>query len=153
MWDDLISEKLEMTTDTLRPLVDTLKTLAHPVRLRILALLREGELCVCEVAEVLDMAPSTVSEHLTGLRRTGVVREWKVGRWVHVALADEATVRPVLEALWPLMAEAEADLARDRAQALALRCKTCDPVACPAPDLRSEPLRTATLSPRAEEHP
>ncbi|MBP1773670.1 MAG: putative transcriptional regulator [Holophagaceae bacterium] len=153
MWDDLVSEKLEMTTDTLRPLVDTLKTLAHPVRLRILALLREGELCVCEVAEVLDMAPSTVSEHLTGLRRTGVVREWKVGRWVHVALADEATVRPVLEALWPLMAEAEADLAQDRVQARALRCKTCDPAACPAPDLRSEPLRIATLSPRAEEHP
>ena len=122
-----------MTTDTLRPLVDTLKVLAHPVRLRIVALLHGGELCVCEVAEVLGLAPSTVSEHLTGLRRTGLVREWKVGRWVHVALADEAATRPVLEALWPLMAAAEADLARDRAQARALRCETCDPAACPVP--------------------
>lgn len=156
MWDDLVSEKLEMTTSTLRPLVDTLKTLAHPVRLRILALLRDGELCVCEVAEVLDMAPSTVSEHLTGLRRAGVVREWKVGRWVHVALADEATARPVLEALWPLMAGAEVDLARDRAQAQALRCKTCDPAACPAPDARPGPIRITVdpaLPPRAKEHP
>ena len=120
-----------MTSDPLRPLVDTLKTLAHPVRLRILALLHAGELCVCEVAEVLGLAPSTVSEHLTGLRRTGLVREWKVGRWVHVALSDDASVRPLLEALWPLMAGAEAELSRDRAQARALRCDVCDPADCP----------------------
>lgn len=122
-----------MTTDTLRPLVGTLKALAHPVRLRILALLRGGELCVCEVAEVLGLAPSTVSEHLTALRRSGVVREWKVGRWVHVALSDEDSARPMLEALWPLMADAEAELAVDRAQAMALRCATCDPAECPLP--------------------
>lgn len=122
-----------MTTEPMRPLVDLLKALAHPVRLRILALLRDGELCVCEVAEVLGMAPSTVSEHLTDLRRTGLVREWKVGRWVHVALAEQASTRPVLESLWPLMAAAEGDLARDRAQAKALRCDACSPSGCPAP--------------------
>ncbi len=122
-----------MTTNTLRPLVDTLKAMAHPVRLRILALLRGGELCVCEVAEALGLAPSTVSEHLTGLRRTGVVREWKVGRWVHVALSDEPAAHTMLESIWPLMVAAEADLARDRAQAQALRCKVCDPAECPVP--------------------
>ncbi|MCE1204242.1 MAG: metalloregulator ArsR/SmtB family transcription factor [Holophagaceae bacterium] len=122
-----------MTTDTLRPLVDTLKALAHPVRLRILALLQGGELCVCEVAGVLELAPSTVSEHLTALRRTGLVRERKVGRWVHVALSEAAAARPLVDALWPLMAGAEADLARDLAQARALRCDTCDPIACPDP--------------------
>ncbi len=122
-----------MTTDTLRPLVDTLKVLAHPVRLRILVLLRDGELCVCEVAEALGLAPSTVSEHLTSMRRTGLVREWKMGRWVHVALSEDATARPVLESLWPLMVAAEAELARDRAQARALRCEVCDPADCPVP--------------------
>lgn len=121
-----------MTIEPLRPLVDTLKVLAHPVRLRILALLREGELCVCEVAEVLGLAPSTVSEHLTGLRRSGLVREWKVGRWVHVALSEEASARPLLTALWPLLAGAEAELSRDRVQALALRCEACGPDRCPA---------------------
>jgi arsenate reductase/ArsR family transcriptional regulator len=119
-------------------LVDTLKVLAHPVRLRILALLQGGDLCVCEVAEVLNLAPSTVSEHLTGLRRTGLVREWKVGRWVHVALSDDATARPMLEALWPLMANARDELAKDRAQAGAFRCATCDPMACPIPN--SDPV-------------
>ncbi len=123
-----------MTIETLRPPVDLLKALAHPVRLRILALLRAGELCVCEVAEVLGLAPSTVSEHLTGLRRTGLVREWKVGRWVHVALSEDAAARPVLEALWPLLAPAESDLAKDRDQARSLRCATCDPSDCPVPD-------------------
>lgn len=122
-----------MTTDPLRPLVDTLKVMAHPVRLRILALLKGGELCVCEVAEVLGLAPSTVSEHLTGLRRTGLVREWKVGRRVHVALSEEVSARPVLDALWPLMAAAQEELARDRLQARALRCAVCDPTACPIP--------------------
>ena len=121
-----------MTIDTLRPLVDTLKALAHPVRLRILALLRNGELCGCEVADVLGLAPSTVSEHLTDLRRTGLVRERKVGRWVHVALSDEAIARPVLESLWPLMTAAGAELDKDLAQARALRCETCDPTDCSA---------------------
>lgn len=128
-----------MISDPLRPLVDTLKVLAHPVRLRILALLHAGELCVCEVAEVLGLAPSTVSEHLTGLRRTGLVRERKVGRWVHVALSDEAAVRPLLEALWPLMAGAEAELSHDRAQALALRCDPCTPSDCPPSRTLQEP--------------
>jgi DNA-binding transcriptional ArsR family regulator len=84
------------------------------------------------VAEVLELAPSTVSEHLTGLRRIGLVREWKVGRWVHVALSEEASARPLLTALWPLLAGAEAELSRDRAQALALRCEACGPDRCPA---------------------
>jgi ArsR family transcriptional regulator len=137
-----------MTTDPLRPLVDTLKVLAHPVRLRILALLREGELCVCEVAEALGLAPSTVSEHLTGLRRNGLVREWKVGRWVHVALSDEVGVRPILESLWPLLGAAEADLARDLVQARALRCETCDPACCAIPN--PMPSQSLTLQPLQE---
>jgi DNA-binding transcriptional ArsR family regulator len=128
-----------MTTDPLRPLVDTLKALAHPVRLRILALLHGGELCVCEVAEVLGLAPSTVSEHLTDLRRTGLVREWKVGRWVHVALAEEAAARPVLESLWPLMADTQADLARHRTKTFATRCDSCDPDTCPPSRFSQEP--------------
>jgi ArsR family transcriptional regulator, arsenate/arsenite/antimonite-responsive transcriptional repressor len=133
MYDETVSEKCEMTTDTLRPLVDTLKVLAHPVRLRILALLQGGELCVCEVARVLGLAPSTVSEHLTGLRRTGLVRERKVGRWVHVALSDEAAARPLLNSLWPLLAPSEAEWAKELAQSRALRCEPCEPSGCPTP--------------------
>lgn len=118
---------------SLRPLVELLKALAHPVRLRILALLRDGELCVCQVAEILRLAPSTVSEHLTDLRRAGLVQERKVGRWVHVALTDAAASRSVLEALWPLMASAAAELDRDQTHARELRCAASAPVPCADP--------------------
>ena len=119
--------------NSLRPLVELLKALAHPVRLRILALLRDGELCVCQVAEILRLAPSTVSEHLTDLRRAGLVQERKVGRWVHVALTDAAASRSVLESLWPLMATAAAELDRDQTHAREVRCAATAPAPCTDP--------------------
>ena len=80
-----------MSTPTLGPLVDTYKALAHPARLRILAMLRGGELCVCQVTAVLGLAASTVSAHLTELRRAGLVEEQKVGRWVRYRLRESAS--------------------------------------------------------------
>ena len=97
-----------MTKQTLPPLVERLKALAHPVRLRILAMLRGGELCVCEITDVVGLAPSTISQHLSDLRRVGFVTERKVGKWVHYALAADPAHAPLLEALW-------ADLSGDAA--------------------------------------
>jgi DNA-binding transcriptional ArsR family regulator len=72
----------------------TTRALAHPARLRILAMLETGELCVCQITEVLGLAPSTVSAHLRELKLGGLVVERKQGRWVHLALAtDDAAVR------------------------------------------------------------
>ncbi len=59
------------------------KALAHPVRVRILAMLRGGELCVCQLNAVIGLAPSTISAHLTDLKDAGLVAERKAGRWVH----------------------------------------------------------------------
>ena len=73
------------------------KALAHPVRLRILALLEGGELCVCRVVAVLGLAYSTVSAHLRELRRTGLVDERKEGRWVYHRLPDDRAARAVVE--------------------------------------------------------
>jgi DNA-binding transcriptional ArsR family regulator len=92
-----------MTIRSLRDSVDGLKALAHPARLRILALLRGGELCVCQITEVLKLAPSTISEHLSLLRRAGMVEERKEGKWVFYALAEDPALRPLREALWPLV--------------------------------------------------
>lgn len=66
------------------------KALAHPVRLRILAMLRRGPLCVCQMTAVLRLAASTVSAHLSDLRRCGLVVERKDGKWVEYRLADDA---------------------------------------------------------------
>jgi DNA-binding transcriptional ArsR family regulator len=69
------------------------RALGHPARLRAVAMLRSGELCVCQITAVLGLAPSTISLHLKELKRAGVVTERKQGRWVLIALAVEPWAR------------------------------------------------------------
>ena len=73
------------------------RAFGNPARLRIAAMLRTGDLCVCQITEVLGLAPSTVSAHLRELRQAGVTTERKVGRWVYVGLADEPGARPWID--------------------------------------------------------
>jgi DNA-binding transcriptional ArsR family regulator len=87
-------------TTALPQVVQTFKALAHPARLRILAMLRPGELCGCQLAAVLDLSPSTVSAHLAELRRGGLIAERKEGRWVHYRLSDQPNAKPLLEQAW-----------------------------------------------------
>ena len=75
-----------MTTPLSR-LVRTHKAIAHPVRLRLLAMLRSGPLCVCQMTVVLGLAASTVSEHLSELREAGLVLERRVAPWVEYRLS------------------------------------------------------------------
>ena len=65
-----------------------LKAAADPTRTRILKLLEERELCVCQIQAVLRLAPSTVSKHLALLKASGLVDDRRAGRWVHYSLAD-----------------------------------------------------------------
>lgn len=66
--------------------VQAAKALGHPARLRLVAMLRPGPLCVCQMTAVLELAPSTVSGHLLELRRAGLVSEEKRGKWVEYRL-------------------------------------------------------------------
>ena len=98
--------------------VDVLKALGHPVRLRIVAMLRGGELCVCQMTAVLALAASTVSAHLTDLKRAGMVEDRKDGRWVLHRLARDVTATAHLEPVWKSLArdpqvEADARLLRE----------------------------------------
>jgi DNA-binding transcriptional ArsR family regulator len=106
-----------MSTPTLAPLVDTYKALAHPARLRTLAMLRGGELCVCQVTAVLGLAASTVSAHLSELRRAGLVEEQKEGRWVRYRLRENTSD---LAALWPRL-DADPQARADAALLVRLR--------------------------------
>ena len=67
----------------------TTKTLGHPARLRILAMLRHNRLSVCQIASVLNVAPSTASGYLLELRRADLVTEQRQGKWVYYRLTDE----------------------------------------------------------------
>src|SRR5512137_1549704 len=72
---------------TMRELERALKAAADPTRTRILKLLEDGPLCVCQVQAVLGLAPSTVSKHLTLLKAAGLVEERREGRWIEHRLA------------------------------------------------------------------
>ena len=60
--------------------------LADPTRFRILSLLNEGELCVCDVMKVLKEPQSKVSRHLAYLRRAKLVEGRKEGLWMYYRL-------------------------------------------------------------------
>lgn len=68
--------------------VDIFKALCDKTRLRILALLTNGELCVCDITAVLGMPQSTVSRHLARLRAAGLVTARRNNVWMHYSLAE-----------------------------------------------------------------
>jgi DNA-binding transcriptional ArsR family regulator len=92
-----------MTITPLDHLVQVHKAIAHPVRLRLLAALRTGPLCVCQMTVVVKLAASTVSEHLSELRKAGLITIRKEGRWVEYRLSDSAVRDGILDPLWPAL--------------------------------------------------
>ena len=68
--------------------------LADPTRLRILSLLRDGEICVCHIHASLDVPQPTASRHLAYLRKAGLVEARREGVWMHYRLA--AVTNPVV---------------------------------------------------------
>jgi ArsR family transcriptional regulator len=74
------------TEPDLRAVTKLFKALADETRVRIVALLGPGELCVCELQEVLDLPQPTVSRHLALLRAAGLVQDRREGNWVYYRL-------------------------------------------------------------------
>lgn len=62
------------------------KALSDENRVRALMMLTGGELCVCQIIEMLGLAPSTVSKHMSILRQAGLVETRKEGRWIYYRL-------------------------------------------------------------------
>ncbi|HUV30572.1 MAG TPA: metalloregulator ArsR/SmtB family transcription factor [Acidobacteriota bacterium] len=69
------------------PAVNLFRALGDESRLRAVLVLRRHELCVCQIVELLGLAPSTVSKHLAILREAGLIEARKMGRWVHYRTA------------------------------------------------------------------
>jgi len=68
-----------------------LKALGDETRLRILALLKEGELCVCDIMAALSLPQSTASRHLAYLRNSDWVSGTRRGKWMYYRLTAEST--------------------------------------------------------------
>ncbi len=109
------------------------KALADSQRVRIMMLLEAGELCVCQIVEVLGLAPSTTSKHLSILEDANLIAGRKAGRWMYYRLTSGtagAWVRPVRQWMQTALAE-DPQVAQDLGK---LRRVT----ACPPDELRKK---------------
>lgn len=79
------------------------KALGDESRVRVLLSLRGGELCLCQIIDVLGLAPSTVSKHMDLLQQAGLVERRKDGRWHYFRLANHRASPVVRRAIkWVL---------------------------------------------------
>ena len=69
-------------------MVDILKALAEENRLRIMSLLIENEMCVCEIETCLNMTQSNASRHLTVLKQSGILFSYKKAQWAYYRISD-----------------------------------------------------------------
>jgi ArsR family transcriptional regulator len=71
----------------MKQFIRVMKALSEPNRVKIIKMLTEKELCVCEMTALLGLAQPTVSKHLKVLEDAGMVVFWKQGSWVNYRLA------------------------------------------------------------------
>jgi len=72
------------------------KALSDETRLRIIKLLEQGELCVCDITAALDMVQPKVSFHLSTLKEAGLIKDRKSGKWIHYSLSDSDLFKRML---------------------------------------------------------
>lgn len=110
-----------------RSLTKLFRALGDETRLRMVALLSHGELCVCHVEKALELSQPNVSRQLGILRMAGIVDARRVGSWMYYALApqEHASVAAVLDQLVALFG-AERTIRADHAKLK----KACGPGAC-----------------------
>lgn len=78
--------------DTVLELANWFKVLADPTRIRILSTLSQGELCVCDLAEILGMKPSAISHQLRYLRAMRLVKNRRDGTTIYYTHDDAHTI-------------------------------------------------------------
>lgn len=106
------------------------RAFADSTRVRVLSVLRGGELCVCELCDALGVTQSTLSTHLQVIREAGLVTTRKHGKWIYYAIRPEA--QPLLDFLFRFFSKTlkdDADMRKDQQQ-LAARLKERKGGAC-----------------------
>lgn len=72
----------------MQEILNIFKALSEETRLRILKLLENGELCVCDIVAALGTIQPKVSFHLSTLKEAGLIKDRKQGKWVHYRIDD-----------------------------------------------------------------
>jgi len=70
----------------MKKIAEFYKALGDEIRLKILNMLSEQEMCVCEIFDKLDISQPAVSHHLKILRQAGLVKDSKEGKWIYYSL-------------------------------------------------------------------
>jgi DNA-binding transcriptional ArsR family regulator len=82
----------KLKEDVIYELAELFKTIGDPTRIKILYALKERELCVCDLSELLEMSPSAISHQLRVLRNNKLVKFRKEGRSVYYSLDDDHVI-------------------------------------------------------------
>lgn len=85
---EVMKEK-ELADEVVYDLAELFKTMGDPTRIKILYALKERELCVCDLSELLNMSSSAISHQLRVLRNNKLVKYRKEGRSVYYSLDDD----------------------------------------------------------------
>lgn len=102
------------------------KALGDRNRLRIVNMLKDRPLCVCEITDILKLSQSTVSGHLRVLKEAGLVEDAKDGLWVEYRLGGQKGLEQKLLKLTGAFFEADEVMKQERNRALrADRQKLC----------------------------
>jgi ArsR family transcriptional regulator, arsenate/arsenite/antimonite-responsive transcriptional repressor len=131
---------IPMTAD----LVSFSKSLADATRWRIVRLMAVQPLCVCELADILEMPQSSVSSHVQIIRRAGLLEEEKCGKWVYYRVLPKLRkLLRDLEAAFPPVDSQEPAADAERCR---IRLEERENSCCPRPSkLLARPSRTQTL--------
>lgn len=70
----------------MKKIAEFYKALGDEIRLKILHMLTEQEMCVCEIIDRLEMSQPAVSHHLKVLRQAGLVKDSRDGKWIYYSL-------------------------------------------------------------------
>jgi ArsR family transcriptional regulator len=111
--------------DTYRNLARLLRLIAHPDRLRILAVLRCQPECVCHLSAALHRSQPYISQHLATLRHAGLIVDEKDGNNVFYRLADEDVARQLTAVLASAAGPAGLDLSDTRRAVAGCPCPRC----------------------------
>ncbi|MDF2962353.1 MAG: ArsR family transcriptional regulator [Paenibacillus sp.] len=85
--------------DIIQDMAENLKLLGDKNRLTILIMLKEKEMCVCDIADLLETSQPNASQHLRKLKAAGLLKESKRGQWVYYSLniEDKPYIKHVLD--------------------------------------------------------
>lgn len=86
---------------SINSLSDTMKLLSDKTRLTILSILKEEEMCVCDIVDILETTQPNISQHLKKLKNGGLVIETRKSQWIYYSLniKDKPYLQAIIEEL------------------------------------------------------